>query len=213
MHLPSGRTAIIDCDPQLSTFKFFRTREVKGQTVPTYKAALNVTDLKRTASELYRQNDHIIIDVGGRDHNTMRGALLISSSVITPLRPSREDLDAFVEMLEVTDYASGQKKPGIIRAVRSELAKFDRVLPFVVVMNQCPTVYQNQFADRVSKGMKEGRYRDEITHVCQARFGARLAWQHSGFTYQSIAEVVGRSEPAYQEWLFFVNELRNKEII
>jgi chromosome partitioning protein len=96
---------LIDADSQRSALDFtnLRTEQVGA---PGYTAvALDGAALRVQVRQLAPKYDDIVIDAGGRDSGSLRGALLVSDRVLIPVLPRSLDLWAIEQTADLVSDA------------------------------------------------------------------------------------------------------------
>ena len=89
------RVWVIDTDPQKSCSKSLIDRNSLEQLAPI--SCATYSDCKELLQQIKANKsmwEHIIIDVGGRDSNTFRTALMLADLLLVPVVPRAYDLDA-----------------------------------------------------------------------------------------------------------------------
>ena len=98
------RIWMIDTDPQKSCSKSMIERNAIGTVPPvscaTYPESKELYQQVKTNASMW---DHIIIDVGGRDSNTFRTALLLADLLLIPVIPRSYDLEALNDLHSILE--------------------------------------------------------------------------------------------------------------
>jgi chromosome partitioning protein len=108
------RVAIYDADRQGSSKKFItRRREQEGvkeiglrhiaELEPNEHARVEAEVFTRDVMNFAKDYDVVFLDIGGKDTDLFRAALLFADRIIVPLTPSMQDLDTVPDLLSVTD--------------------------------------------------------------------------------------------------------------
>ena len=82
---------IVDTDPQHSAMDFVAVREEEGHTPEVTCTAIIGRGIGAELRKLKPKFDDIIVDVGGRDTQTLRSALLAADVLVVPFKPSQYD--------------------------------------------------------------------------------------------------------------------------
>ena len=98
---------LLDCDPQASSTEFNRARGEEGRMPEITCTAGYGAGIKSELRKLTSKFDDIIVDVGGKDTDTLRSCLLVSDIVIVPFLLSSIDIDA----LRKFDKLIGELRP------------------------------------------------------------------------------------------------------
>lgn len=92
MRQSEGRTVVLlDADEQRSASEFAEQRAALGNGVLPCRKASGATDTIEAVIDLAERYDDVIIDVGGRDTQAQRAALLRADLVILPMPPGNYD--------------------------------------------------------------------------------------------------------------------------
>lgn len=96
------KVCLIDADIQKSATNALISRESRGtsrSTVePTLLCSTNGEELTELVQKFGWCYDHCIIDVGGKDGQSLRSALLVSDLVVTPFQPRSFDVWGLEDM-------------------------------------------------------------------------------------------------------------------
>jgi chromosome partitioning protein len=93
---------LIDGDPQRTAAQFTRLRNSERAEGAGYTAIELAGAAIRTEGRRMRDKyTHIVIDVGGRDSDSMRAALVVAGTVLVPVQPRSFDLWAIDQMAEM----------------------------------------------------------------------------------------------------------------
>lgn len=82
---------IIDADPQHSAMDFVAVREEEGHHPEVTCTSITGKGIGAELRKLKPKFDDIIVDVGGRDTQTLRSALLAADVLVVPFKPSQYD--------------------------------------------------------------------------------------------------------------------------
>lgn len=96
---------LLDCDKQGTATKWVARRNEAG-----YKevhSAQKVGDVYKTAVDLSKRYEYVIIDAGGRDSKELRTALVAADMVYVPLKASQADLETLPVVDELINLARG----------------------------------------------------------------------------------------------------------
>jgi chromosome partitioning protein len=84
---------LIDGDKQATALAFTEIRSTRHPEAPSYTAvALQGAQIRTQMRSLERRYEHIVIDAGGQDTESLRAALMVSDLVIIPTAPRSFDL-------------------------------------------------------------------------------------------------------------------------
>jgi chromosome partitioning protein len=86
------RVLLIDADEQKSTSNWALQREISGYHTPWTTIQLAGETIGIQVKKMARDYDDIIIDAGGRDTTTQRGAMLVANKFIVPFQPRSLDI-------------------------------------------------------------------------------------------------------------------------
>jgi chromosome partitioning protein len=79
---------LIDGDPQGHALLFTEMRSEQGDSMPGYDAlGLTGAGMLSEVRKARKKRDHVVIDVGGRDSESLRAALTVSDLVLVPVVP------------------------------------------------------------------------------------------------------------------------------
>ncbi len=105
---------VIDGDKQLTTKKYFDDRRRFGEHLPTANCAVSEgPGTGRLIDSLSDKYDLVVVDLGGGDTETLRGALMADSisDVWLPTQPSVPDIRTLPFMVELVDQHSTNRRP------------------------------------------------------------------------------------------------------
>jgi chromosome partitioning protein len=128
------RVAIYDADRQGSSQKFIaRRRGQEGlpeihlrhidEFSPPEKGRVSPEEFARDVQEFAKDFDVVFLDIGGKDTELFRAALLFADRVIVPLTPSMQDLDTVPDLVETV--ASIEERIGRSLALTAMLNQAD----------------------------------------------------------------------------------------
>lgn len=191
------RTLALDCDPQGSLENFFRDRaERLNQVDVICNPKVAAKGLKREIHAQADGYDRVVIDVGGRDTDSMRQVLLASDVVIIPTSCGQESIDAIPQMISAVEDARA----------------FNEALRAYILINQAPSDPHDTTAAAAAEGLEEN-YGEQAV-VLDSRLKFRKAWMLSAFGGQAIWEVESKgSNKAADEFATLIDELLAKEVI
>lgn len=106
----SGRTLLIDADPQGSALSWSET----AGDFPLPVVAAPVKDLNRRVPQLAEGYAHVVIDTPPGELAITRSAMLASDTVLIPIPPSLMDLDRLRPTLEVLADLEGLHEPQVL---------------------------------------------------------------------------------------------------
>ncbi len=102
---------VIDTDPQKSVSNSFieRNSSADDKKISPISCAsyVNGKELRQQITTNQDYWDQIIIDIGGRDSNTFRSALMLADLLIIPTIPRSYDLDALNDLYSILEDAWG----------------------------------------------------------------------------------------------------------
>jgi chromosome partitioning protein len=105
---------VIDGDKQLTTKKFFDDRRGYSEHLPTpYCTVSEGSGTGRLIDNFAEKYDLVVVDLGGGDTDTLRGALMAESisQVWLPTQPSVPDIRTLPFMVELIDQYSTNRRP------------------------------------------------------------------------------------------------------
>lgn len=104
MRAMAGHTvALIDGDKQGSAAMWSLIRQENGTEPSVPAVRKSGPELRFEALELAQSFDDVVIDVGGRDSQELRAAMVVADRLVIPFRPSQFDvwsLDRMAELIE-----------------------------------------------------------------------------------------------------------------
>lgn len=106
----SGRTLLIDADPQGSALSWSET----AGNFPLPVVAAPVKDLNRRVPQLADGYAHVVIDTPPGELAITRSAMLAADTVLIPIPPSLMDLDRLRPTLEVLADLEGLHEPQVL---------------------------------------------------------------------------------------------------
>jgi chromosome partitioning protein len=100
--LAGNDVLLIDGDPQRTAAQFTRLRNTERAEGAGYTAIeLEGAAIRTEGRRMRDKYTHIVIDVGGRDSDSMRAALVVAGIVLVPVQPRSFDLWAVDQMAEM----------------------------------------------------------------------------------------------------------------
>lgn len=104
----SEKVWVIDTDPQKSCSKSLIERNSSETYSPiscaTYSDSKELFQQVKTNLHMW---EHVVIDIGGRDSNTFRAALLLADLLLIPIVPRTYDLEALSDLYSILEGAWG----------------------------------------------------------------------------------------------------------
>lgn len=95
-------TLLIDGDPQGHALTFTEMRSELGAEMPGYDVlGLTGAGIRAEVRKSKTRRDHIVIDVGGRDSESLRAALTVSDLVLVPVVPRTTEVWGTESMAEL----------------------------------------------------------------------------------------------------------------
>ena len=105
----SGRTLLLDADPQGSALSWSET----AGDFPFPVAATPVKDLHRRVPQLAEGYTHVVIDTPPGEVAITRSALLAADTVVVPISPSLLDIDRLRPTIELLAEIEGMNEPRV----------------------------------------------------------------------------------------------------
>lgn len=93
-------TMILDADPQGTAANFVARRNEAGHE-PVVHCTQMTGNIYKTATDLAKRYELVIIDVGGRDSQELRSGLVAADVVCIPIRASQADLETLPKVNEL----------------------------------------------------------------------------------------------------------------
>lgn len=90
--LEGKKVLFIDADEQMSASSWSEHRESLGIETPWTTINLHGSAVRSQVAKLKADYDEVIIDVGGRDTNSQRAALVIADVILVPFQPRSLDV-------------------------------------------------------------------------------------------------------------------------
>lgn len=168
---------LVDGDEQRTAMTFTDLRvEELGQAGYTAVSLLGAS-IRSQVRQLHTRYDDVIVDVGGRETNSLRAALTIAETVLIPVRPRSVDIWALDQMV----------------ALVKEAREINTALRAVVVLNQ---------AD--SAGKENGEALDYIRQIPEFELlditvGNRKAFSNATGTGRAVTEYAQKDPKAIEE--------------
>jgi chromosome partitioning protein len=97
----SGRTLLVDCDPQGSTLSWAEGAEESGAHLGFSVMGLPVRDVHRKLKSFEADFSHIVLDTPPGEIAITRSALLAADTALLPVPPTAIDLDRVMPTLEL----------------------------------------------------------------------------------------------------------------
>lgn len=137
---------LIDADAQRTSYL---SAYIRGQRIDAFpklpsEVILGGEEVYKAAMEKSKKYDYVVIDVGGRDTQALRGAILASDKVIVPMRANSADIWAVTNDLIP-----------IIEEARKQGGRFDAYL-FLSQMHARPTKNEREAMNYLSSTGFEG---------------------------------------------------------
>lgn len=102
----SGRTLLIDGDPQASAASWAAWRRDNPQYEPSpTTTCLAGKAILSEGKQLATGFDNVVVDAGGRDSIGLRSALLLAQRAVVPVGASNLDAAAMTDLMEVVELA------------------------------------------------------------------------------------------------------------
>ena len=98
---------VIDTDPQKSVSNSFMERNALATDKISCASYINGKELRQQIITNHQYWDEIIIDIGGRDSNSFRSALMLADELIIPTIPRSYDLAALNDLYAILEDAWG----------------------------------------------------------------------------------------------------------
>lgn len=196
-HANGEKTLGLDCDPQASLENFFRDRAERVNAVDVVcNAKVAAKGLKREIHAQAEGYDRVVIDIGGRDTDSMRQVLLASDVVIIPTSCGQESIDAIPQMISAVEDARA----------------FNEGLKAYILINQAPSDPHDTTANAAAEGLDD--IYGEQAIVLDSRLKFRKAWMLSAYAGYAIWEVESKGiNKAADEFAAVIDELLAREVI
>lgn len=91
--LTGKATVLIDCDPQLTSYRWTQQRAEHRPDAPVVAGERLAGDIRGPVAELARRYHHLVVDVGGADTKALRSGLVLANRLIIPSRVARRDIE------------------------------------------------------------------------------------------------------------------------
>jgi chromosome partitioning protein len=102
---------LIDGDPQGHALTFTEMRSELGAEMPGYDVlGLTGAGIRAEVRKARSRRNHVVIDVGGRDSETLRAALTVSDLVLVPVVPRTTEVWGTESMAELVREARGANR-------------------------------------------------------------------------------------------------------
>jgi chromosome partitioning protein len=176
-------TLLIDADPQASAASWAAWRREAGREPSPTTTCLISKAVFDEGRNLASGFTHTVIDAGGRDSASLRGALLLAERAVVPVGASNFDAAALTDLLEIVDLARDFNQGLDVR---------------VLLMRVDPRT-------RDTGEMLEF-LREHQLQVFDARICERVAFRRASGEGATVAEV-GKDQAAIQEMRAFFDEV------
>lgn len=103
--LKKRKVLLVDADDQQSSIMWSQKREELGVSANITTIHLTGSSVLSQVKKITKDYDDVIIDVGGRNNASLRAALLVSDTFLTPFRPRSLDIWTLEELNEVLSEA------------------------------------------------------------------------------------------------------------
>ncbi len=176
-------TLLIDADPQASAASWAAwRRDANREPSPTttYLVGKAVFDEGKSLAGGFT---HTVIDAGGRDSASLRGALLLAERAVVPVGASNFDAAALTDLLEIVDLAKDFNRGLDVR---------------VLLMRVDPRTKDT--------GEMLGFLQEHQLHVLTTRICERVAFRRASGEGATVAEM-GKDPAAIQEMQALFNEV------
>jgi chromosome partitioning protein len=102
---------LLDADPQATAAKWVERRN--NNDLKTVHSSQKTGDVFRTAKDLAKRYDVVIIDAGGRDTKELRTAMVAADLMYIPIKASQADLETLPHVNELIGLAKAMN-PGLV---------------------------------------------------------------------------------------------------
>ncbi|MBD8671633.1 MULTISPECIES: division plane positioning ATPase MipZ [Pseudomonas] len=115
-----GDVALVDADPQRTSYLWAAEREnnlsqsAPGRVIPRFTVQGNIREWLKEAAKRY---DHIVVDTGGFDSESLRSAMTVADVMLIPFRPKRRDLKTLPDVAELVKLATSVNPDLQVRAI------------------------------------------------------------------------------------------------
>lgn len=158
------RTLLVDADEQGSSATFGELRASVDFSVVSLHGSAVLEGIKHHAPDF----PEIVVDVGGRDTESLRAALLVTNRLIVPVQPRSLDIWAFENMVSLVAEAKTLNPNLIAYSILSLadaqgkdneqaanlLTQYDATITHL----DCPIVRRKVWADAISAGLGVTEY-------------------------------------------------------
>jgi chromosome partitioning protein len=180
------RVAVVDTDPQSSSFLWYKIRTQKGYE-PHVSVLQNQTNKLQNIMELKRAYDVVIVDVGANDYDSLASFATIADLWIAPTKVGQADLASTVRLINAFEKAGRNHPRGKI--------------PIGVVINQVPGPWNSSEHKDAAEMLRASC---PAAHVFQNIIRDRRAWRDTGRTGVGVTETGDKK--AIEEFENFFNE-------
>jgi len=102
----AGRDVLLlDADPQRTATNWVNRRNNNYPDLPKINCIQKTGDIFETVRDMADRYEEVIIDAGGRDSEELRTALVTSHKVISPIRPSQDNIETIGRMIKLISHA------------------------------------------------------------------------------------------------------------
>ena len=165
---------LVDADPQKSSTDFSYMRAKKHYAPALACSFLNGERAGEDLRNIKDKFDDIVVDVGGRDTETLRSILLDTNVLVVPFLASQYDAWAIQRMDELV----------------GEVLKMNDTLVPLAFLNKADTNPRIDLTEEVFSFVKK------LNHlkICHTRIGYRVSFRKSVASGQSITEIPGKKD-------------------
>ena len=166
----SGRTLLIDADPQGSALSWSET----AGNFPLPVVAAPVKDLNRRVAQLAEGYAHVVIDTPPGELAITRSAMLAADTVLIPIPPSVMDLDRLRPTLEVLAEIENMHAPQVYclltrvrKGTRSSRAAREVLLELGLHVLTAEVSLRESYSNGFGLGLTEelGEYADVLSEL------------------------------------------------
>lgn len=175
-------TILVDGDPQRTGAHWCGRRDQlnseNDNKYPTIHCVEKTGDLRSTLRDLRDRYRMVIVDVGGRDSRELRTAVVVSDMLISPFRPSQDDLDTLPQLA----------------AIVSQALDYNESLTVAMLFAQAPTAATNREVEEARNLIAEY---DGVLPLMPLLVRERKAYRDTSFLGLGVTEFA--SGPAKAE--------------